>query len=358
VRVAIRPNRVPKFSGDIEFYAGEDCADKNSLNFENRCKKLTETQIKLADLQSTEKVLFFSARQLMDPVTESCSPVEKVATIWLLVVNVDGAGTNKVAFESHKDFDIDTLPPTAASNLQARPGEDGIYIDWQVSNSNIKDVWYYQALCQRTDNTALLPKPTDDPEFLPACETTPPVTGADAGPTGTPDAGAGAADADLLAEAAPVGPNPAFICASSQGSGSDMLVTIPPELKLTRHDNVKITLVVADRHHNFTVLGPETSHLEPVHDFWEVFNDAGGDVDGGYCFVATAANGRYDHPFVLVLRDFRDHTLAKFGAGRAFIAWYYRSSPPWAEFIRQHPAARVTAQVVRWPVVVRAGAGE
>src|SRR5262249_17702840 len=59
-----------------------------------------------------------------------------------------------------------------------------------------------------------------------------------------------------------------------------------------------------------------------------------------------------DHPYVKVLRRFRDETLAPTAWGRDFIAWYYAHSPPWADFLRAHPVARVTAAVLLFPVVV------
>lgn len=57
----------------------------------------------------------------------------------------------------------------------------------------------------------------------------------------------------------------------------------------------------------------------------------------GRCFVATAvfANGRA--PEVQVLRQFRDEILIPTGPGRRFVHWYYRVSPPVAQWITQHP---------------------
>jgi len=48
---------------------------------------------------------------------------------------------------------------------------------------------------------------------------------------------------------------------------------------------------------------------------------------GGGCYIATMAYGDYDHPQVLVLRNYRDNILAKNIAGRFFIKCYYIISP-------------------------------
>jgi hypothetical protein len=41
--------------------------------------------------------------------------------------------------------------------------------------------------------------------------------------------------------------------------------------------------------------------------------------------------GDYDHPQVMVLREFRDNFLSRFALGRSFIRFYYKHSPTWVE---------------------------
>lgn len=48
---------------------------------------------------------------------------------------------------------------------------------------------------------------------------------------------------------------------------------------------------------------------------------------GGGCYIATMAYGDYNHPQVLILREFRDNVLGKSLLGRGFIRLYYRYSP-------------------------------
>ena len=71
----------------------------------------------------------------------------------------------------------------------------------------------------------------------------------------------------------------------------------------------------------------------------------GGGGDGGRCFIATAAFGSYLDPHVKVLRVFRDRFLLGNSAGAAFVDFYYRHSPPVADYIRQH---ETLSTGVRW----------
>lgn len=69
------------------------------------------------------------------------------------------------------------------------------------------------------------------------------------------------------------------------------------------------------------------------------------------CFIATAAYGSFLDGHVEILRNFRDAYLVTNEAGRAFVEFYYRHSPPLADFIARHDTLRAATRVVLAPVV-------
>jgi Calx-beta domain len=76
-----------------------------------------------------------------------------------------------------------------------------------------------------------------------------------------------------------------------------------------------------------------------------------GPIGVGGCFIATAAYGSYLDPHVVALRVFRDRFLQTNSPGRAFVRWYYETSPPFAAWLAQHGLARLVTRLALTPLV-------
>ncbi|MFW6105384.1 MAG: CFI-box-CTERM domain-containing protein [Chloroflexota bacterium] len=69
------------------------------------------------------------------------------------------------------------------------------------------------------------------------------------------------------------------------------------------------------------------------------------------CFIATAAYGTPMAKEVEILREFRDKYLMTNPVGKGLVDFYYKVSPPVAEFITKHPSLKPIVRVGLLPVV-------
>jgi hypothetical protein len=71
----------------------------------------------------------------------------------------------------------------------------------------------------------------------------------------------------------------------------------------------------------------------------------------GWCFIATAAYGTPMAEEIGILREFRDEYLLTNAVGQILVDFYYRFSPPIAEFITEHPNLKPIVRAGLLPAV-------
>ena len=120
-------------------------------------------------------------------------------------------------------------------------------------------------------------------------------------------------------------------------------------LWIERNGNI-LTLGLDNEQFSHTILTPIYPPNSGYRSFTARIQDAStSDVDddddddgsSGGCFIATAAYGSYLDPKVKILRDFRDQRLLTNSIGAEFVKFYYRHSPPIANYIREHEILRI-----------------
>lgn len=356
----------------VEVWVGNACDDTENLaDRDQRCTQIA-TVSDINDLQTPQTIPIPVAELVSPGITQggvlpppyACPATEATRNVFVLV---DDNGDNEYenVFTLADDLFVDAVAPPEPTEVQASAGENGAQVTWKLPQSNTDDLRSFQILCARTDGTVSdddgFPRAdadyqtplTECPELFATAAPLPGGRARGGGDGGPVDAGAVDAGAD--AGPPPAGLDvldPMFVCSDPIGSTSSTARVDGLENGV----EYELVLVTVDPRRNpaVTALGRITP--SEVIDFWEDYKGQGGAALGEYCFVATATYGDYDHPFVRVLRNFRDDVLAPTSFGRRLIEAYYAHSPPAARFIARHPALRALAWVALLPVVLAAGA--
>jgi hypothetical protein len=138
---------------------------------------------------------------------------------------------------------------------------------------------------------------------------------------------------------------------SSTGGGS---VVVPGEGVFTYDPGTEVDLIaVTNTFYNFarwtgdvgtiTDVNSAVTNITMNDDYSITANFNFGPF--GWCFIATAAYGTDTAKEIDVLREFRDEVLLSNSLGAEFVSFYYKTSPPIADFISQNEALRTAVKV-------------
>ncbi|WP_456384854.1 delta-60 repeat domain-containing protein [Desulfolithobacter sp.] len=135
-----------------------------------------------------------------------------------------------------------------------------------------------------------------------------------------------------------VQPDGKLVVAGGMGTGENT------EFALARYEQASIILKPADRD-ELPAAGAQNQ--APVTG-----KDPSPDSNSmDYCFIATAAYGSLWHPYVSILRTFRDRYLLPNAPGRWLVQAYYHHSPALARVIAANPLLRQLTCVLLLPLV-------
>jgi len=93
-----------------------------------------------------------------------------------------------------------------------------------------------------------------------------------------------------------------------------------------------------------------TANFSPIPTPSDGGGESAGKKDG--CFIATATYSSPLHPYVKILRDFRDKYLMPSKLGRKLVELYYKYSPYFADLIVKHKALKVMVRINLLPFLV------
>jgi len=154
---------------------------------------------------------------------------------------------------------------------------------------------------------------------------------------------------NITANFAPLSYN---LMADSTAGGS---VTTPGEGTFTYDCGDVVDLVAeADEGYRFVESTGDVDTIADVNDAtttiamqddYDITANFEADAPRG-CFVATAAYGTPMAEEIQILREFRDEYLLTNPVGKALVDFYYRVSPPIAEFITEHPSLKPVVRAV------------
>lgn len=297
--------------------------------------------------------------------TAACEAIEGERSLWLLV-DTDGDGTfdhkQAQSFGTTTEVTrIDTKAPPLPTAFEGASAENAVRISWDPPATQT-DIFAYQALCVKSDNTPALDSPSHSPRYTRVVDLC--GLSAEAFTVSSVELDSNGGAATFPAEATAL--DPAFIC----GEETDKTATGMLIEGLENGVPYSVIVVAVDQYGN--VVGAaldKTVTPQPAYDFWEDLHNRGSNVEGGFCLAGTQSPGGTAGPLALALgwllvRSRRRRSslvrvvpvailaLATFGTTN--LARAQNTTPYWEE--QQEEDARLAEQdLVKWHVGLRLG---
>jgi hypothetical protein len=291
---------------EVLIYVGQDC-DSEAVVIDEKCHFVEGFTI--SSFVNDDPAFAIPVNWIVSPEDGVCEEVN--AGINNLYVFV-GDTSN----DPSKTFELpyDTRSPDPPQSLSASGGEEAVELSWDPPDDET-GIESYDILCA----VAGMPAPSSSPDnasFISTealCDQS--LSIGDATSVGTASSCASLTGGFVSGET----PRDCFVCDSVSASADNV--------RLEGLENglvYSFAVVAVDESGNVSVVSEVVDATpQETTDFAENYAEAGGQERGGFCFVATAVYGDYDHPQVRSFRRFRDGVLARSPEGRAFTRFYY-----------------------------------
>ncbi|HEX2569456.1 MAG TPA: CFI-box-CTERM domain-containing protein [Polyangia bacterium] len=391
----------------LAVWVGRECnVTANRTSTSTLCREVSQRDISHTDFQTggrgSSAPLFqrIPAQALLLPGGEACPTgdtdgASATNSIWFIFTTSGSSSDNYCMLQLPSRTQLPDVPAYATTD-PALGGDGAVTIRWQNPTATSTQPQRYQVLCATADGQPV-PGKSSSRQYYSVCTseglrrqyidnatTTYPAptgsvvdggTGSDAGAAdggtdgGTDGATGGGTDASGGGGGSDAGTgggscsgvvtpsglmqlDPRYLCTNSiDATARQARVT-----GLTNNETYQFVLVGIDNNGNARAAsGVVCARAQQVEDFYTHFRNEGGKAQG-FCFIATAAYGSYESPYVQVLRRFRDEVLLPSERGRAFVDWYYRNSPGPAKYIADpaHGTLRWLVRMALWPVIAMA----